>query len=67
VIDYFLYIDARLVVMIYDLLLASILGICDSDASVVYPFPFSYSSLFPTTPDFVGSNSSTRDNLVAKR
>ena len=39
-IDYFLYIDARLVVTIYDLLLASILGICDSDASVAYPFPF---------------------------
>jgi hypothetical protein len=25
--------------MIYDLLLASILGICGSDASVAYPFP----------------------------
>jgi len=45
VIDYFLYIDffrcaARLVVTIYDLLLASILGICGSDASVAYPIPF---------------------------
>ena len=30
----------RLVVTIYDLLLASILGICGSDASVAYPFPF---------------------------
>jgi hypothetical protein len=32
---------AHLVVMIYDLLLASILGICGSDASVAYPFPYS--------------------------
>jgi hypothetical protein len=28
------------VVTIYDLLLASILGICGSDASVAYPIPF---------------------------
>ena len=27
-------------VTIYDLLLASILGICGSDASVAYPIPF---------------------------
>ena len=27
-------------VTIYDLLLASILGICGSDASVAYPFPY---------------------------
>ena len=32
---------ARLVVTIYDLLLASILVICGSDASVAYPFPYS--------------------------
>ena len=31
---------ARLVVTIYDLLLASILGISGSDASVAYPFPY---------------------------
>jgi hypothetical protein len=31
---------ARLVVTIYDLLLASILGLCGSDASVAYPFPY---------------------------
>ena len=30
----------RLVVTIYDLLLASILGICGSDASVAYPFTY---------------------------
>jgi len=30
------------VVMIYDLLLASILGICGSDASVAYPIPYTY-------------------------
>jgi hypothetical protein len=32
---------ARLVVTIYDLLLASILGLCGSDASVAYPFTYS--------------------------
>src|SRR6185503_5822608 len=31
----------RLVITIYDLLLASILGICGSDASVAYPVPYS--------------------------
>ena len=33
---------AHLVVTIYDLLLASILGICGSDGSVAYPFPYIY-------------------------
>ena len=32
---------ARLVVTIYDLLLASVLGICGSGASVAYPFTYS--------------------------
>ena len=35
---------ARLVVTIYDLLLASILGLCGSDASVAYPFTYSMHS-----------------------
>jgi hypothetical protein len=47
VIDDFLYTDARLlllrlrlVVMIYDLLLASILGVCGTLGSVAYPFSY---------------------------
>src|SRR6185369_13564851 len=38
---------ARLVVTIYDLLLASILGICGSDASIAYPIPFSQFNSHP--------------------
>ena len=38
---------ARLVVTIYDLLLASILGIYGSDASVAYPFTYSHHLAMP--------------------